>query len=154
MDGDSGEGDADDGDGELDAGVGAEGEGGDEVEDGPSAGPGLGLSGLGGDGDVAGGEVVGATGGGVEETVAVGAGEGAWPVDIATRAARDMTSTSMARVCAMALLWPTEETLGSNKHRKKDWYSKGRGTGQCGWRLIDIDIIYIYITGKRKVKKE
>ncbi|KAJ1415016.1 hypothetical protein SESBI_18375 [Sesbania bispinosa] len=59
-----------------------------------------------------GGEEVGAIGGGVA-VEAVGAGEGAWPVDIVMRA-RDMASMSMARVSAMA----SSSTEGAKAERE------------------------------------
>ncbi|KAJ1378427.1 hypothetical protein SESBI_47851 [Sesbania bispinosa] len=114
------DGEGDVGDGE-DAGVGAEGEGGDEIVDGLGPGPGLWELGEGGDeiGEVAGGEVVGASGevGGRVAVEAVGAGEGAWPVDIVKRA-RDMASMSMACVSAMASS-STEESWVTKEQRQR-----------------------------------
>ncbi|KAK7330818.1 hypothetical protein VNO77_25021 [Canavalia gladiata] len=102
---------------------------GDGVEDGPGPGPWTVCGDE--DGEVAGGEVVGPrpSGGGV------GAGEGAWPVDIDTRA-KDKPSTSMARVSAM----DNQET--------KEWLTLKSNMSQ----RFEIDI-YIYRGGKGKLER-
>lgn len=106
------------GDGDKESGEGAAGEGGEDMVllDGPGPGPELrlGLSEL--------GEVAGIIGEGgfmvLEGGIAIGAGEGAWLEENATRA-KDMASTSMARADAMIQKKMKDAGCRENKEERK-----------------------------------